>query len=183
MEQDSLVYLEPTRFQNTYALAVREDYAQENNLEKISDLKNIESTVRPGFTLEFNDREDGNLGLKKLYDLDLNAQTMEPALRYTAIANNSIDLIDVYSTDSQIIANKLKILEDDKGLFPPYQAAPLMREDTLEKYPELREILAKLASKISSEEMAQMNYEVDINGRPAKEVARQYLLKEKLIND
>lgn len=183
LAQDSLVYLKPSNFQNTYALAVRKDYAIKNNLEKISDLKNIENNVNVGFTLEFNDREDGNLGLKSLYDLNFDVKTMEPALRYTAISNKSIDLTDVYSTDSQIIANNLKILEDDKKLFPPYQAAPLLREGTIKEYPELEEALGKLAGKITSEEMTKMNYAVDVEGKSANEVAREYLIKEKLIDN
>lgn len=183
LAQDSLVYLKPSNFQNTYALAVRKDYASKNNLEKISDLKNIENNVNAGFTLEFNDREDGNLGLKSLYDLNFNVKTMEPALRYTAISNKSIDLTDVYSTDSQIIANNLRILEDDKKLFPPYQAAPLLREETIKEYPELEEVLGKLAGKITSEEMTKMNYAVDVEGKSANEVAREYLIKEKLIDN
>lgn len=183
LAQDSLVYLKPSKFQNTYALAVRKDYASENNLEKITDLKNIENDVNAGFTLEFNDREDGNLGLKSLYDLNFDVKTMEPALRYTAISNKSIDLTDVYSTDSQIIANNLKILEDDKKLFPPYQAAPLLREETMKEFPELEEILEKLAGKITSEEMTKMNYAVDVEGKLANEVAREYLIKEKLIDN
>lgn len=183
LAQDSLIYLRPSKFQNTYVLAVRKDYASKNNLEKISDLKNIENDVNAGFTLEFNDREDGNLGLKSLYDLNFDVKTMEPALRYTAISNKSIDVTDVYSTDSQIIANNLKTLEDDKKLFPPYQAAPLLREETLKEYPELEEVLGKLSGKISSEEMTKMNYAVDVDGRSANEVAREYLIKEKLIDN
>lgn len=173
-EQDKLVYLKPSKFQNTYALAVRKDYAIDNK-------KKVENKATAGFTLEFNDREDGNLGLKKDYDLNLDVKTMEPALRYRAISNGSIDLTDVYSTDSQIITNDLKVLIDDKNLFPPYQVAPIMREDTLIKYPRLKEVLSKLSGKISSEEMAKMNYEVDVNGKSAREVAREYLIKEKLI--
>ncbi|WP_062551375.1 ABC transporter permease/substrate-binding protein [Peptoniphilus phoceensis] len=181
LKQDHLVYLNPSEFQNTYALAVREDFAKENNLEKISDLKKLEKSMVAGFTLEFNDREDGNKGLKSLYDLNFDVKTMEPALRYTAISNKSIDVTDVYSTDSQIITNKLKLLEDDKKLFPPYQAGPLLRSETLDKYPELEKALGKLSGKITSKEMAEMNYEVDVKGRPAKDVARDYLIKEGLI--
>ncbi len=181
LKQDDLVYLNPSEFQNTYALAVREDFAKENNLEKISDLKKLEKSMVAGFTLEFNDREDGNKGLKSLYDLNFDVKTMEPALRYTAISNKSIDVTDVYSTDSQIITNKLKLLEDDKKLFPPYQAGPLLRSKTLDKYPELEKALGKLSGKITSKEMAEMNYEVDVKGRPAKDVARDYLIKEGLI--
>ena len=108
---------------------------------------------------------------------------MEPALRYTAIANGSIGVTDVYSTDSQIISNKLKVLEDDKKLFPPYQAAPLMRSESLEKYPELEKALNKLAGKITSDQMAEMNYEVDVEGRPARDVAREFLINEGLIDE
>lgn len=180
-DQDKLVYLKPSRFQNTYALAIKEDYAKENNIKNISDLKKVENNIIAGFTLEFNDREDGNKGLKSLYDLKFNVKTMEPALRYTAISNGSINLTDVYSTDSQIITNKLKVLEDDKNLFPPYQAAPLLREETIKKHPELQEILEKLSGKISSEEMTRMNYLVDVEGKSAKDVARDYLKKNKLI--
>lgn len=182
-EQDKLSLLKPSEFQNTYAIAVREDFANENNLEKVSDLKNVEDSAVAGFTLEFNDREDGNRGLKSLYNIDLDVKTMEPALRYTAIANGSIDITDVYSTDSQIITNKLKVLEDDKKLFPPYQAAPLLRSETLEEYPELEEILGKLAGKINSDEMTKMNYMVDVEGKSANEVVREFLIKEKLIED
>ncbi|MDU5535366.1 MAG: glycine betaine ABC transporter substrate-binding protein, partial [Anaerococcus sp.] len=182
-EQDKLVLLPASKFQDTYAVAVREKFAKDNNIKKVSDLKNVEDNSVAGFTLEFNDRDDGNRGLKSIYNLDLRVKTMEPALRYTAISNGSIDITDVYSTDSQIITNKLKVLEDDKKLFPPYQAAPLIREDTLEKYPELEEILGKLKGKITSKEMTEMNYKVDVEGKSANEVAREYLIKEKLIED
>lgn len=179
--QDKLVYLKPCEYQNTYAIAVTEEFAESNQLEKISDLKPLEKTAVAGFTLEFNDREDGNRGLKSLYGLNFQVKTMEPALRYTAIAGGSIDLTDVYSTDSQIITNHLKLLEDDKQLFPPYQAAPLMRQETLKKHPEIQTALEKLAGKITSDEMTRMNYAVDVEGKEAKDVAREYLLKEKLI--
>ena len=118
-----------------------------------------------------------------MYGLNFNIKTMEPALRYTAISNSSIDVTDVYSTDSQIITNKLKVLEDDKNLFPPYQAAPLLRIDTIDKYPEVSEALEKLAGKISSEEMTKMNYEVDVKERSASEVAREFLLENGLISE
>ncbi len=180
-DQDKLVYLKPSKFQNTYALAIKEDYAKENNIEKISDLKKVENNVIAGFTLEFNDREDGNKGLKSLYGLNFDVKTMEPSLRYTAISNGSINLTDVYSTDSQIITNKLRVLEDDKNLFPPYQAAPLLREETIKNHPELKEILEKLSGKITSEEMTKMNYLVDVEGKSAKDVASKYLKDNKLI--
>ncbi|NRG59683.1 ABC transporter permease/substrate-binding protein [Streptococcus suis] len=181
LEQDGLVYLAPMAFQNTYALAVTEDYAQDHGIEKISDLAKVQQTAIAGFSLEFNDREDGNIGLKNLYNLQLNVKTMEPALRYEAIKSGNVQIIEAYSTDSKVVIYKLKILEDDKQLFPPYQAAPLLSKETLEKYPELEQVLGVLAGKISTEEMTQMNYAVDVEGKSAEQVAREYLEQEGLL--
>ncbi|HEM6158054.1 TPA: ABC transporter permease/substrate-binding protein [Streptococcus suis] len=181
LEQDGLMYLAPMAFQNTYALAVTEDYAQDHGIEKISDLAKVQQTAVAGFSLEFNDREDGNIGLKNLYNLQLNVKTMEPALRYEAIKSGNVQIIEAYSTDSKVVTYKLKILEDDKQLFPPYQAAPLLSKETLEKYPELEQVLGVLAGNISTEEMTQMNYAVDVEGKSAEQVAREYLEQEGLL--
>ncbi|HEM4288664.1 ABC transporter permease/substrate-binding protein [Streptococcus suis] len=181
LEQDGLMYLAPMAFQNTYALAVTEDYAQDHGIEKISDLAKVQQSAVAGFSLEFNDREDGNIGLKNLYNLQLNVKTMEPALRYEAIKSGNVQIIEAYSTDSKVVTYKLKILEDDKRLFPPYQAAPLLTKETLEKYPELEQVLGVLAGKISTEEMTRMNYAVDVEGKSAEQVAREYLEQEGLL--
>ena len=180
-EQDKLVYLKPTKFQDTYALAVTEDYAKANKINNISDIKLVENSAKVGFSLEFNDREDGGIGLKNLYHLNLSVKTMEIALKYQAISNGDVNIIDVFSTDSKIITNKLKLLNDDRHLFPPYQGAPILREETLKKHPELENILNKLAGKITEKEMTEMNYKVDIEGKPAYDVAKEYLQKEGLI--
>ena len=182
LEQDDMVYLSPSEFQNTYAIAVTESYAKSNGLTKILELKKMEHSAVAGFSLEFNDREDGNLGLKSLYNVNLNVKTMEPSLKYQALVNNDVNVIEVYSTDSKIITHNLKLLEDDKQLFPPYQAAPLMKKDTLRKYPKLESILGKLSNKITSKEMSEMNYKVDVEGKSAAEVAKEYLKKAKLID-
>ncbi|WP_282926215.1 ABC transporter permease/substrate-binding protein [Helcococcus kunzii] len=181
-KQDKLVLLEPMIYQNTYAIAVKKQYAKENGLKKISDLKKVENKAKAGFTLEFNDREDGNKGLKKLYGLNLNVATMEPKLRYQALEKGDINILEIYSTDTEIISRDLVILEDDKGLFPPYQGAPLLREETLEKYPELKEILEQISNKITTEEMLEMNYKVDVEGKSANEVAVEYLKSKNLLS-
>lgn len=181
LEQDGLVYLAPSQFQNTYALAVEASYAKAHGLEKISDLEKVAQEAVAGFSLEFSDREDGNKGLRSLYGLELLVKTMEPALRYQALTNQAVQVIDVYSTDSELIRYQLTVLADDKGLFPPYQVAPLLSKETLSRYPELESILGVLAGKISSVEMAQMNYAVDVEGQSPAQVARDYLIKEGLI--
>lgn len=180
-DQDKLILLEPMKYQNTYAIGVKKSFAEENNLSKISDLKSIEDSIKAGFTIEFNDREDGNRGLKSVYGLDLDVVTMEPKLRYTALDKGDINLIEVYSTDSEIISHDLVLLEDDKNLFPPYQGAPLLREETLKDYPEIKKSLEKLSGKISEDQMTQMNYMVDVEGKDAEDVAREFLIENNLI--
>ncbi|EHO22112.1 hypothetical protein HMPREF9466_00201 [Fusobacterium necrophorum subsp. funduliforme 1_1_36S] len=146
-------------------------------------MKKVEKDIIAGFTLEFHDREDGNQGLKKIYGLDFKVKTMEPSLRYQAIQHGDIQILDAYSTDSELLKYKLVLLKDDRQLFPPYQGAAFMREETLQKYPELRNILEKISGKITEEEMQRMNYEVDVKGRTAKEVAREYLVKNGILQE
>ena len=109
------------------------------DLKTISDLKKVEGQLKAGFTLEFNYREDGNKGLQKVYGLNLQVSTMEPALRYQAIQSGEIQITDAYSTDAELAQYDLVVLQDDKQLFPPYQG-PLMKEALLKKHPELEGI-------------------------------------------
>ncbi|MHA6250805.1 ABC transporter permease/substrate-binding protein [Oceanobacillus sp. CAU 1775] len=179
LENDDLILLEPMEFNNTYTLAVSEEFAEAHDLVSISDLRGIENEVAAGFTLEFSDREDGYLGIQELYNLEFsNMVTMEPKLRYTAIEQNDINLMDAYSTDSELRRYNLTVLEDDLELFPPYQGAPLMRSETLEEYPQLEEILNQLAGKITDDQMREMNYQVAVEGRSAAEVAQEFLESE-----
>lgn len=176
MKAFDMVMLGPMKYNNTYALAVSKDVAEMYGLKKISDLKAIEKTIKAGFTLEFNDREDGYRGIQKRYDINLaNLSTMEPKLRYQAIDRGDIQLLDAYSTDSELRQYHLTVLEDDQQLFPPYQGAPLLRQETLLQYPELEPVLNKLADKITDDDMRELNYQVNVEGKTAKEVARLYL--------
>lgn len=182
-KQDHLVLLKPMSYENTYAVAVPQMTAKKYNLSTISDLKSIETQLKAGFTLEFNDREDGYKGLQSVYNLNLLVSTMEPSLRYQVLQADKVQIIDAYSTDPEITQYKLKILNDDKHLFPPYQGAPLLSEKLLKKYPNIKEILNQLSGKITSEEMSQMNYKVAVEGQSPYQVAKSYLLKEKLYED
>lgn len=179
--QDGLVLLEPMAFQDTYALAVRADYADAHGLRAIGDLRTVEHEARAGFTLEFNDREDGGRGLRSAYGLDLDVRTMEPALRYQAIGHGDVQIVDAYSTDPEITQYDLRVLDDDRHLFPPYQGAPLMKASLLEEHPELRPALDKLAGRITNEEMSRMNHQVKVQGLPAARVAHDYLHTQGLV--
>ena len=171
-----MVMLKPMKYNNTYAIAVGKKFANENNLKTISDLARVKDKIKAGFTREFNDREDGYPGLKKLYQFEIpNIKEFEPKLRYVAVQSGNINLVDAYSTDPELAQYNMVILKDDKHLFPPYQGSPMMREETLKKYPKLKEILEKLSGKISDEEMSTMNYRVSVKGEKAEDVAREYL--------
>ncbi|MCY9514607.1 ABC transporter permease/substrate-binding protein [Paenibacillus apiarius] len=175
-DQFGMVLLQPMDYNNTYALAVPSAIAEQYQLNAISDLKQTAPLLKAGFTLEFSDREDGYKGIQHLYGIQFpNLVTMEPMLRYSAVETGDITLIDAYSTDSELRQYGLKVLEDDKSLFPPYQGAPLMRRETLAKYPELENTLNKLSGKITDEDMRTMNYKVNVESIPAEKVARDFL--------
>jgi osmoprotectant transport system permease protein len=178
----NLVLLEPMKFNNTYAIAVPSALAEQYNLKAITDLKSVEGMINAGFTPEFPEREDGYLGIQKLYGIQFSkVQIMQPELRYAAVNSGEINLVDAYSTDSEIQRYNLTVLEDDLHLFPPYQGAPLLKNETLEKYPELRDILNKLSEKIIDDEMRKMNYEVAVEKKKANNVAKEFLVRNHLL--
>ena len=182
LSQHNMVLLKPMTFNNTYAVAITEELASEHDIESIGDLRKIENDLVAGFTLEFKDRQDGYVGMQELYNLDIkNVKTMEPGVRQKALKNGEVDIIDAYATDSYMVELDLETLKDPNDLFPPYQGAPLLREETLKAYPELEAILNQLSGQITDEEMREMNYDVDYKDKDPEQVARQYLEEEGLI--
>ncbi|WP_081168783.1 ABC transporter permease/substrate-binding protein [Lactococcus garvieae] len=177
---DNFTYLSPMEFQDTYALAVKTSYAQKHNLKNISDLSRLPS-VKAGFDLEFANRQDGYKGIQSLYGLNFDVKTMQTSLIYNALKNSNIDVAQVYSTDSQIKQYQLTVLKDDKNLFPPYQAAPLMSKELLKKHPQLEQILSKLAGQITNQEMIDMNYAVNVEQKDPAAVAHDFLEKHNLL--
>lgn len=138
------------------------------------------SKLLAGFPPEFMGRNDGFLGLKEKYGLKINTVVIGQALIYKAIKEHKVDVISGYSTEGRIKAFGLKILKDDKHVFPPYYAAPVVRSEILEKYPELGEILNLLAGRISDSVMTEMNYQVDFLHENPENVAKKFLQKEGL---
>lgn len=177
-----MTMLEPMKYNNTYALAVKKDFAKENNIKTIGDLQKVEDKLKPGFTMEFNDRPDGYKAVSKAYGLDLsNIKKMEPKLRYTAVEKGDINLIDAYSTDAELKQYDMVVLKDDKHVFPPYQGAPMFKEKFLKEHPEIKKPLNKLKGKISDEEMQEMNYKVTVKNEDPYKVAKHYLEQEGLV--
>ncbi|MDM7863816.1 ABC transporter permease/substrate-binding protein [Staphylococcus borealis] len=177
-----MTMLEPMKYNNTYALAVKKDFAKDNNIKTIGDLQKVEDKLKLGFTMEFNDRPDGYKAVSKAYGLDLsNIKKMEPKLRYTAVEKGDINLIDAYSTDAELKQYDMVVLKDDKHVFPPYQGAPMFKEKFLKEHPEIKKPLNKLKGKISDEEMQEMNYKVTVKNEDPYKVAKHYLEQEGLI--
>ncbi|WP_201750452.1 glycine betaine ABC transporter substrate-binding protein [Senegalia massiliensis] len=180
--QYNITWLEPLGFNNTYTFAVEKDLAEANNLETFSDLASVAGELTLGATVEFLERSDGYPGVKEAYGFEFGETNgLDPGLRYNAIDSGEVDTIDAFSTDGKIIELNLKVLEDDKSFFPPYYAAPIMHNESLKKYPELKGVLEKLGDTISDEEMQNMNYLVDVEKEDIEKVARDFLEKEGLI--
>jgi len=139
--------------------------------------------LQAAFDAEFLTRPDGYKGLCQCYNFKFPSEPkqMDPGLMYRAIADGAVDVIDGFATDGRIPAYGLAVLVDDKGFFPPYYAAPLVRKETLRKHPALNQILGRLAGKIPDDTMLKLNYEVDENGRKAYDVASEFLVAEGLI--
>jgi osmoprotectant transport system permease protein len=136
------------------------------------------SKMLAGFTPEFMGRKDGYLGLKKVYRLNIRTVVISDAVMYKAAQEKKLDVIDGYSTDGRLKAFNLKILKDDKRIFPPYYAAPVVREEVLKKYPELKNALNQLAGRINDSVMTQLNYRVDYLKQSPEKVARDFLMEQ-----
>ncbi|MGG5254132.1 glycine betaine ABC transporter substrate-binding protein [Neobacillus sp. SM06] len=174
--------LKPLGFNNTYALAVRQDTAAQYGLKTISDLAKVSNQLTIGPTIEFPNRPDGLPGLSKAYNLNFKAvKAVDGGLRYKALNNHNSDVIDAFSTDGLLEAFKLKVLEDDKQFFPPYYAVPIIKESTLKEHPELKKVVNSLAGKLSDEKMRELNYKVDSLKQSPEKVAKEFLQKEGLI--
>ncbi|RKD31779.1 glycine betaine ABC transporter substrate-binding protein [Thermohalobacter berrensis] len=182
-EEKDLAVLEPLGFNNTYALAMKKEKAEELGIKTYSDLVKHASNLVLACTQEFAERPDGYKGLKKTYGMEFkDVKGMDPGLTYKAVRDDKVDVNTAFATDGRIPAFGLKVLKDDKNFFPPYHAVPVVRKDTLEKYPELKDIINSLAGKLDDSTMAKLNAQVDIEKKDAREVAREWLKSEGLID-
>lgn len=180
--QYQLAYLKPMAYQNGYAVAVTPKFARQYHLKTISDLQRVADKVHAGFDPDFYQQKAGYPGLSAAYHFKFGSvKTMEPSIRYQAIHQGRINLVDGYTTDPELREYHLVVLRDNRAFFPPYQGAPLMNEKLLTEHPELRTTLNKLAGKITTSEMRQMNYDVTVKHQKAATVARNYLKSHGLL--
>lgn len=181
-EKKQIVWLEPFGFNNTYTLTMRGDEAERLGIATISDLASKADTLMLGCTQEFLERADGQKGLEEKYGFKFAAASgMDPGLTYAAVRDKKVNVIDGFATDGRIAAFNLKVLKDDKNFFPPYYAAPIIREDVLKKHPEIADALKRLAGKLDDKEMARLNAKVDLEKQDPKAVAKEWLQSQGLI--
>ena len=184
-DEYGMVLLDQLGFDNTYAIGVPEALAEQYGLETISDLVPVAEQLVFGAEQEFFTLE-GSMKYNpfvETYGLRFKEATpVDMGLKYAAIENGSFDVSVVYATDGLNRKVGLKILEDDKSFFPDYNGAFLVRQDLLDQYPEVAEILNLLAGKIPTEQMAELTYQVDVMGRTVDEVAQEFLVQLGLLN-
>ena len=164
-------------FNNTFAIMIRGEDARKLKVQTISQVAQKTPVWRAGFGYEFLERKDGFPGLAKTYNLRFAEppKVMDLKLIYPALQEKKVDLVVGNSTDGQIGRFDLAILKDDRLFFPPYQAVPIVRQQTLQKHPELREVFQQLSGKISEAEMRRLNFQVEGEGRDVKQVVQQFL--------
>jgi len=167
----------PLGFNDTFAIEIRGEDARRLHLGTLSQAARYTPQWRAGFGYEFMERPDGYKGLVATYGLRFAAppRIMDLGLLTRALKEHQVDVIAGNMTDGLIPALDLSVLEDDKHYFPPYEAVPVVREQTLSEHPEIRSVLNELGGKISDAEMRELNYEVDGKKRDVKEVVRQFL--------
>jgi osmoprotectant transport system substrate-binding protein len=171
----NITVAEPLGFENTFAMVIRGEDARQLHLQTLTQAAQYAPQWRLGVGYEFEQRPDGLPGLSSTYGLRFAAapRTMDLGLLYRALNAHRVDIIAANSTDGPIQAFNLVALEDDKHYFPPYQAVPLVRSETLQRWPQIQIALSALAGKITAEDMRTMNEAIDSQHRDPAEVVRE----------
>jgi osmoprotectant transport system substrate-binding protein len=174
--ESGLEWLAPLGFENAFALVVRAEDAERLGVQKISDLA-AHPEWRAAFGYEFMERADGFAGLARTYGLRFEQppRTLDLGLLYRVLVDHQADVAAGNSTDGLIGSLRLRVLADDRRYFPPYDAVPVARRSSLERYPGVRAALDSLGGRISADEMRRLNHRVDGEKVSAEQVAREFL--------
>jgi glycine betaine/choline ABC-type transport system substrate-binding protein len=176
MERFNLRMLAPLGFNNTYCLAVRPDTAEKYNLKTYSDLAKVSENLILGCDLETLARPDGVPNMKLEYNMTFKDELgIDGILRFISLKNDETQVTMAYSTEGMLAEFGLVVLEDDKGYFPPYDAAIIIQEATAQKHPQLLDVLGKLDNAIDEPAMCELNYKVEVLKEDPKEVAEWFL--------
>ncbi len=171
-----LVLLNEASVNNTYNMVVRPETAAQYKLETLSDLTKVSKELKLGAGPEFRDRKDGLPGLKAVYGMEYKEDLqMAIGLRYQALQNKQIDVVNGYATDGMISALKLKRLKDDKNLWPPYYVAPVVRKEVLDANPKIAEAANRVSALLDEATISGLNYKVDGDKMEPRDVAADFL--------
>jgi osmoprotectant transport system substrate-binding protein len=178
----NLEVTEPLGFEDTFAMVIRGEDAKNLHVHTISDIVRYAPGWRVGVGYEFLERPDGFLGWTDFYDLHFTQtpRVMDLGLIYRALVDRQVDLVAGNSTDGLIDALNLTALEDNRHYFPRYDAVPIIRKSTLDRFPQLRAALTELGGKISESDIRKMNYAVDVLHRDTVAVVREFRLSKEL---
>lgn len=183
-EKFGMVWANLYGFNNTFGIAVRKEIADKYNLKTYSDLRDIAPNLIFGAEYDFFEREDGYKALVDTYDLHFKKKIdMDVALKYKAIQDKKIDVMIVFTTDGQISSSGVVLLQDDKNLYPSYLGGTIIREEVLNRYPELERVLKQLDHILTEEDMSYLNNEVENRNKKPEEVAKDFLIKKGLLGD
>ena len=181
-EKYNLEYVNLYGFNNTYGLAVNKDIAEKYNLKTYSDLAKVSNNLIFGAEYDFFEREDGYKELQKVYNIDFKKKIdMDIGLKYQAMKDKKIDVMVIFTTDGQLAISDVVVLEDDKKMYPSYRAGTVVRSEILSEYPELKPVLEKLNNILDDKTMADLNYQVESEGKKPEDVAREYLQEKGLL--
>lgn len=177
-------WMDPLGFENTYAFTVRKDLAESKGYTQISDVTKDMDSMKLGVDTTWLERTtDGYPAFSKAYGITFGQVfPMEISLVYSAVANQQVDIVLAYSTDSRLKAYQLQTLQDDKQFFPPYDASPVLRSELVQEHPEIERAIAPLIGKLDADTMIALNYQVDIEKKSEREVAVAYLKEQGLLN-
>ena len=170
-------------YNSTYALVIDSEIAKEYNIETYSDLAKISDKLKFGAEYDFYEREDGYDALAKEYGFKFkNKLDLDIGLKYQAIASKKVDVINAFSTDAQLKDGNYKVLKDDKNFFPSYLAGTVVRQEVIDKHPEIEGVISLLDNNITEEEIIDLNYQVEVEKKDDYEVAKEFLIEKGLIN-
>lgn len=181
-EEYGITWLDEFDFENRYSLVMRA--ADAADVADMSDLESIAGELTLAHNANFGERTDGLMPMNERYGYDWGTTTqMDEGLMYDALRNEEVDVIAAFTTDGRIPAYDLEVIADDLNFFPPYYAAPIVMNDTIEAHPEIEELLLELGPLLTEETMAELNAEVDINAELEEVVARNFLVEQGLIEE
>ncbi|PHI09308.1 ABC transporter permease/substrate-binding protein [Fusobacterium polymorphum] len=181
-EKYNLEYVNLYGFNNTYGLAVNKDIAEKYDLKTYSDLAKVSNNLIFGAEYDFFERKDGYKELQKVYNMDFKKKIdMDIGLKYQAMKDKKIDVMVIFTTDGQLAISDVIVLEDDKKMYPSYRAGTVVRSEILSQHPELKGVLEKLNNILDDKTMADLNYQVESEGKKPEDVARKYLQEKGLL--